>query len=142
MPAAAILWPLAVHLGLVALLYAWLTIERKRAVARGEAASDTYRTYEQPQPQRARLIANNLANQFELPVVFYPLALTLYVLDDASIAQVALAWVFVLARIVHTVVHVLSPDVALRGNVFAVNFVAAGAMWALFLWERLVAPAL
>jgi hypothetical protein len=136
---AAILWPLAGHLGLIAALYAWLTVERKLAVRRGEATLATYRTYED-EPRRARLIANNLANQFELPVVFYPLALTLYVLGDVPLAQLALAWAFILGRIAHTLVHVLSPDVALRGSVFTVSFLAVAAMWALFLWERMIVP--
>jgi hypothetical protein len=137
MAPAAILWPVAAHLALIAALYAWLTVERKLAVRRGQATPATYRTYED-EPRRARLIANNLANQFELPVVFYPLALSLYVLDDVSVAQLALAWVFVMGRLAHTLVHVLSPDVPLRGNVFTVNFLAVGGMWALFLWERLL----
>jgi hypothetical protein len=135
--ATAILWPVAAHLALVAVLYAWLTVERRLAVKRGDADMASYRAYE-TEPLRGRLLANNLANQFELPVLFYAVAMTLYVINDVSRAQVVLAWVFVAGRWAHTFVHVLSPNVALRGNVFTVGFVAVGAMWALFLAEKLL----
>ncbi len=137
MPAAAILWPVAAHLALVAALYAWLTAERQLAVRRGDADMASYRAHEH-EPLRGRLIANNLSNQFELPVLFTVLAMTLYVSNDVSAAQLVLAWVFVAGRLAHTLVHVLSPDVALRGNVFTVGFVALGAMWGLFLARALL----
>lgn len=140
-PSEALLWPLAVHLALVFLLYAWLTFERKGATARGEAKLEDYRTYER-EPLRARLIANSIANQFELPVLFYALAAILLQQPEVSSVQIFLAWIFIVGRIAHTMVHILSPDVALRGNVFTVNFFALFIMWAVFLWERLIMPLL
>lgn len=126
------LWPAAVHLVLVAFLYAWLTVERRAAVSRGQARIGDYRLYE-TEPLRARLISNNLSNQFELPTLFHPLVLYLHASGQTSATYVALAWIFVLGRLVHAGVHILSPDVALRGNVFTINFIALAAMWALFL---------
>lgn len=134
-----LLWPVAVHLALVFLLYAWLTFERKSATARGDAKLEDYRTYER-EPLRARLIANSIANQFELPVLFYALSAMLMAAEEVSSVQIFLAWIFIVGRISHAMVHVLSPDVALRGNVFIVNFLALFIMWALFLWERIIAP--
>jgi hypothetical protein len=136
MPAAAILWPVAAHLLLIALLYAWLTVERQAAVLRREASLATFRTKEE-EPLRARLVSNNLSNQFELPVLFYVLAMTLYATNAVTQAQLGLAWAFVGARLLHTLVHVFSPNVALRGGVFTLNFLALAAMWVLFLWERI-----
>ena len=135
----AILWPAAVQLALIFALYAWLTVERRLAVARGEAKLDDFRSYER-EPLRARLIANSLANQFQLPMLFFVLAAMLLASPAIPSVQIFLAWIFVAARIIHALVHVLNPDVALRGNVFAVNFLALFLMWALFLWERLAAP--
>jgi hypothetical protein len=137
MAAAAILWPVAAHLALIALLYAWLTYERRTAVRRGQASMATFRLHD-GEPLRSKLVSNNLSNQFELPLLFHVLAMTLYVVDGATTAQVALAWTFVAIRCVHTGVHVLSPNVGLRGAIFSLSFIALGAMWALFLAERLL----
>jgi len=133
---AAILWPVAAHLVLIFALYGWLTLERKAAVRRGEAQMSDYRLYER-EPLRARLIANNLANQFELPLLFYVLAAILYLSGAVAPTQAFLAWAFVAGRIAHAFVHILSPDVGLRGNVFTVNFLALAAMWGLFLRDAL-----
>jgi hypothetical protein len=136
MPAAAILWPVAAHLLLVVLLYGLLTYERQRAVRRGEAGLATFRTNE-GEPLRSRLVSNNLKNQFELPVLFYVLAMTLYAVDGVTAAQVSLAWIFVAARYAHSAVNVLSPIVPLRGGVFTLSLLALAAMWVLFLRERI-----
>lgn len=135
----AILWPVSVQLALIFALYAWLTVERRLAVARGEAKLDDFRSYER-EPLRARLIANSLANQFQLPMLFFVLAAMLLASPAVSSVQVFLAWTFVAGRIAHALVHVLNPSVALRGNVFTINFLAVFLMWALFLWDRLAAP--
>lgn len=136
MAAAAILWPVAAHLALIAFLYAWLTYERQAAVKRGQATLDTFRTND-GEPLRTKLVSNNLSNQFELPVLFYVLALTLYAVNGVTAWQLGLAWIFVAVRWTHTAIHVFSPNVALRGGVFSLSFIALGAMWALFLAERL-----
>ncbi|MEL6359642.1 MAG: MAPEG family protein [Pseudomonadota bacterium] len=136
MESTRILWPLAIHLALIGSLYAWLTFERKVAVSRGDAKMSDYRLFE-GETERARLIANSISNQFELPTVFYPLGLYLMATDKVTPIYLGLAYLFVLARIPHALIHVLSPDVALRGNVFTVNFLALVAMWAVFLFENL-----
>ena len=134
--AAAILWPVAAHLVLIFALYGWLTVERKAAVRRGEAEMSDYRLYDR-EPMRARLIANSIANQFELPLIFYALCAILFLSGEVPSTQILLAWAFVGGRVAHAAVHILSPDVALRGNVFAINFLAAFAMWGLFLRDAL-----
>ncbi len=136
MPAAAILQPVAAHLLLIVLLYGWLTYERQRAVRRSEATLATFRT-NADEPLRPRLISNNLKNQFELPVLFHVLAMTLYAVDGVTAAQLWLAWIFVAARYAHSAVNALSPAVPLRGGVFTLSFLALGAMWVLFLAARL-----
>lgn len=132
MPAAAILGPLAAHLLLVACLYAWLTVERFRAVQRGEAQVSTFRTSD-GEPARPRLVSNCLKNQFELPVLFWVLAMTLYTLGGATPAEVVLAWIFVATRWAHAAIHVLSPVVPLRGAVFSLGALALAGMWGVFL---------
>lgn len=126
MDRGALLWPVAIHLGLVLFLYAWLSVVRWQARAGRDVAT------------RERAVAANLSNQFEAPVLFYALVAMLWSQDAVAPAYVVLAWVFALGRFPHTAVQTLTGNVLLRGGVFTINFVALAAMWALFLERNIL----
>ena len=121
----AILWPVAVHLALVLLLYSWLSVVRWQARRGQDVAS------------REQAVSANLSNQFEAPVLFYALVAVLWTADAVTPAQLACAWVFALGRLPHTLIHTLTGNVLLRGGVFTINFAGLAGMWGLFLWGRL-----
>jgi hypothetical protein len=125
--AASILWPMLAHVACVVLLYAWLTYARWMAVRRGavDYASFEFNREEPPAVARIRL---NLANQFEWPVVFYALVVLLVALGKVTTFDVIAAWVFVLGRVIHSLVQCLTDNVPLRGQVFTINFVAVLAL--------------
>jgi hypothetical protein len=127
MPPSAILWPMLAHIGWVFLLYAWLTYARAQAVKRGEVdySSFAFNREEPPSVARIRL---NLANQFELPVIFYALAVLLVALGKVTMLDVITAWVFVAGRVIHTLVQTLTDNVPLRGQVFMINAIAVMAL--------------
>lgn len=64
------------------------------------------------------LTSNNLANQFQLPVVFYTLCLMLAFMDAVSALTLTLAWGFVLLRYIHAYVHVTSNHIPSRFGSF------------------------
>jgi len=121
----SILWPMLAHIGLVVLLYAWLTVARMQAVRRGEAALGDFARHEEP--HRVARISYNLANQFELPVIFYAVVVLLIAVERVTPIDVIAAWGFVAGRVVHTLVQTLTDNVPLRGNVFMINFLAVMA---------------
>ncbi len=134
---AAILWPMLAHIAWVFMLYAWLTLARTRAVRSGEIDYSCFVLGRDEPPAIAR-ITRNLANQFELPVVFYALAVLLVALGKVTAFDVAAAWIFVAGRIVHTLVQTLTDNVRLRGQVFVINFLAVMALAlhvALLAWQ-------
>jgi len=133
---SAIVIPAAAHLGLVVLLYLWLSAERLVNAGRGSTPLDRLVTPGGDQGRTAR-IAANLSNQFEAPVLFHLLVLTVWMTASVSPAYVVLAWIFVAGRLLHTGVQTLSANVLARGLVFSINFMALCAMWALFLAEAL-----
>jgi hypothetical protein len=49
--------------------------------------------------------SDNLKNLFEIPVLFYALALYLFVTNQVDAVYVGAAWVFVGFRILHSAVH-------------------------------------
>ena len=64
------------------------------------------------------LTSKNLANQFQLPVIFYVLCLILASIDAVTVAAFAVAWIFVATRYVHAYVHVTTNYVPVRMRAF------------------------
>jgi hypothetical protein len=124
-PAAmsSLLWPMLAHIGLTFGLYAWLTFARAAAVRRGEVEYAAF-VLGREEPHTVARITRNLANHFELPVFFYAIVVLLVALGRVATIDVIAAWVFVLGRIVHTLVQTLTDDVRLRGRVFMINALA------------------
>jgi hypothetical protein len=123
----SILWPMLAHIAWVVLLYAWLTAARWQAVQRGEVSYSSFEFNREEPPAVAR-IRLNLANQFELPAIFYALVVLLIALGKVALFDVIAAWVFVAGRVIHTLVQTLTDNVPLRGNVFMINFLAVMAL--------------
>ena len=69
-------------------------------------------------------ITRNLANQFELPVIFYAVVVLLVATHNVTLTDVVAAWAFVAGRVIHTLVQTLTDNVPLRGQVFLINFAA------------------
>jgi hypothetical protein len=127
--ASSILWPMLAYIGWVFLLYAWLTCARAQAVRRGEVDYSSFEFNREEPPAVAR-IRLNLANQFELPVLFYALVVLLVALGKVTMFDVIAAWVFLAGRVIHTAVQTLTDNVPLRGQVFMINALAVVALGA------------
>jgi hypothetical protein len=72
--------------------------------------------------------SDNLKNLFEIPVLFYALALYLFVTDQVDAAYVAAAWVFVAFRVLHSAVHCTFNLVMLRFYLYLVSTLAVWFM--------------
>jgi hypothetical protein len=121
--ASHILFPMLAHIGWVVMLYAWLTFVRTRAVRRGEIDYSCF-VLGRDEPAGIARITRNLANQFEIPMIFCVLVVLLIALHEVTVVDVIAAWVFVAGRIIHTLVQTLTDNVPLRGQVFVINFLA------------------
>ena len=76
-------------------------------------------------PARARQASNNFSNQFEIPVLFYALAILALWLKAAGPVFVALAWIFAVSRVAHAIVHCGSNRLRPR---MAAYFIGVGAV--------------
>lgn len=127
---SSLIHPMAVHVGWAALLYAVLTVVRAPAVwglGRRPDGSNPWANIE-------RRVSANLSNQFEWPLFFHVVCVLLIVLERIDAIQIALAWIFVAGRLLHSAVQVLTTNVRLRGLVFTLNFLAVLGMWGWLLW--------
>jgi hypothetical protein len=70
--------------------------------------------------------SDNLKNLFEIPVLFYALALYLFVTRQVDATYVDAAWVFVAFRVLHSAVHCTFNLVMLR---FYLYLIATVAVW-------------
>ena len=117
---------MAAHVALAAFLYVALTVARAPAVwgiGRRADGSNPFAAFE---PR----ISANLSNQFEWPLFFHAACL-LMLRSEVSGAAVALAWIFVAGRVLHSGVQILTRNVRLRGLIFTINFLAVLGLWAL-----------
>jgi hypothetical protein len=121
-------WPIIAHVALVYFLYMLLGYRRRTLVRAGKVRRSNYRE-NRDEPAEGLFVKNCLANQFELPVLFYASCILLYMTEADNLAAVVLAWLFVALRYLHAFVHVTSNDLRYRSPLFAVGYVVLGAMW-------------
>ncbi len=122
----ALIAPMVAHVALAAFLYVLLTVARAPAIWGIGRRPDGSNPWASIEPR----ISANLSNQFEWPLFFYAACLILLWSHPSSTA-VALAWVFVAGRMLHSAVQILTCNVRLRGIVFTVNFLAVLGLWVL-----------
>jgi hypothetical protein len=68
--------------------------------------------------------SDNLKNLFEIPVIFYALALYLFVVNQVDFVYVTAAWIFVVFRVFHSAVHCTVNIVILRFYLYLVSTLA------------------
>jgi len=128
-PTTAMFWPMIAHVALVFGIYALLNRRRTALRRAGKVTTEQFREL-RDEPSESLMVRNNLASQFELPVLFHVACLLLYITDADNIATIVLAWLFIVARYAHTYVHVTSNRLRYRTPAFVVSFVMLGLMWA------------
>jgi hypothetical protein len=138
---AAILWP---TFALVALVFAvWFVLfvqrmahirrnpPRREDFATGDAAMRYFAPVEMP--------ANNLRNLFEMPVLYLALVPLLLFTHQAGHAQVALAWIYVALRAIHSFIHIGPKKVQPRFMVYLASCATLSAMWIGFFVDMVAA---
>jgi hypothetical protein len=118
MNAQMIFVPVLVQIILTIIIYALLNVAKIKAVRNNQVDLARRGQYDDAWPESVRKINNNIRNQFEVPVLFYVLALMQFALNAVSVASVVVAWVFALSRIVHAVIHIGPNYVPYRRRVF------------------------
>jgi hypothetical protein len=112
-----IFWPVLAHVLLIYIVYCVLGRRRYGAVKSGEAKVGQYKV-RSTEPASSATVAANLVNQFELPVLFYVLCLTLHVTNGVNYLTLALMWIFVASRYFHAWVHLTGNNLLLRSRSF------------------------
>ncbi|SFO55197.1 hypothetical protein SAMN03159463_02225 [Mesorhizobium sp. NFR06] len=129
----AIFWPMLAHVLLVYIVYLVMLKRRYLAVRSGEAKISQYKV-RSTEPGTSVTVANNLINQFELPVLFHVLCLALFVTNGVNYLTLVLMWLFIVTRYVHAFVHLNRNHVLHRSRAF---FLGAGILLVAWIWFAL-----
>ncbi len=123
MHSSTILLPSLAHMFLVLLLYILLLARKKEAAREGNVNFKKASLDIREWPESVVQVSNNIDNQFQLPVFFHLVCLALAVTDGADASLVAVAWAFVVTRVIHAAVHVTSNHVPRRRSSFTAGVV-------------------
>lgn len=127
----AIFWPVLAHVLLIYIVYGVLGRRRYGAIRSGEAKPGQFKV-RSTEPASSVTVAANLTNQFELPVLFYVLCLTLHLTNGVNYLTLALMWIFVASRYFHAWVHLTSNNLLQRSRSFFVSAVILLLGWIWF----------
>ena len=136
----AILWPTIALVGLIYVVWFYMYLLRfahmKSAppkpsdFASGAAAQRYFQSVELP--------GNNLANLFEMPVLYFALVPLLLLTDLASPSQVTLAWGYAAVRAIHSYEHIIRKRIRKRFSWYVLSCALLLAMWIGFAVELLL----
>ena len=116
---------MAAHVALASFLYVFLTVARAPKIWGIGQRPDGSNPWAAVEPR----ISANLSNQFEWPLFFYIACLLLIQSHSESPIAPLLAWTFVVGRVTHSGVQILTTNIRLRGLVFTVNFLSTLGLW-------------
>ncbi len=135
MNSSHIIWPILAQIFLTLIMIIMLGMRKAKAVKAGEVNRQQAALNNRVWPEDVVKVSNNIANQFEVPVLFYVLCLALFSIDAAGMVALVLAWLFVLSRFAHAYVHIGSNYVPMRFRLFLVGCLVLIAIFILVAWE-------
>jgi hypothetical protein len=83
-------------------------------------------------PRDVRILNRNLMNLLEMPVLFYVACIALYITGQVRLPALVLAWVYVLLRVVHTLIHTTNNRIIPRLVSFVLSNFVLLAIWIWF----------
>ena len=118
---ATIFLPLLVQIGLTLVMFILLAVRKSAAVKTGEIDRSKAALDNSAWNKEVVQVSNNIANQFQAPVLFYILVMFFFVTNTVSSLAIWLAWVFVATRVIHAIVHVTSNYIPYRLGSFTLG---------------------
>jgi len=124
----AIFGPFFVMMGLTFLVWLFMYVKRIRFLSSLDLEPNelTPAKLSEISPPAVANPSDNLKNLFEMPVLFYAMALYLFVVGQVDSLHLIAAWVFVTFRAAHSAVHCTVNVVMLRFGLYALS---SAALW-------------
>ena len=112
-------------------MWAWLYATRIPAVRKYNVTMDPHQpaaAFHAQLPAEVRWKADNYNNLMEQPTLFYAVAITLAVIGEANAMNLALAWLYVGLRVVHSFVQATTNVILVRFSIFMIASVVLLAL--------------
>lgn len=115
---------------------------RYRAIHKRQVKISYFRTYnEGVQPERLHLMSRHVQNHFEVPPLFYAGVILGYISNADGTVSIIFAWLFVGARIVHSIIHLGNNNVSYRFFTFGFSLLCLCGLWGSVFYKLLISGA-
>ena len=130
MDKTSILFPMVALVTLTFAVLLLIPVRRFRAGIAGQIKFDDFRYGESARvPPEVSIPNRNMMNLLELPLLFYVACLIYLVIGRVDQFALALAWLYVALRIVHSAIHVTYNRVRHRLIAFALSNIVLVSFW-------------
>jgi hypothetical protein len=125
----ALLLPTFLHVLMTMALAIAVGLARRRALVNRETRLRDVVLDNRAWPDSVRKLANNLDNQFQMPMLWYAATAFTLVLGLADTAAIILSWAFLALRLAHSVIHIGHNILIRRFAVFATGALVLSLYW-------------
>lgn len=127
--------PVVVQILLTIYLFVRLANARATAARLGLVDETRRALHDDAWPDNVIQLNNCIRNQFESPVLFYVLVISLWLTHGINVYVHVFAWIFALSRIVHAWIHVGSNHVPRRRKAFIVGGLSLIALTVMLIYS-------
>lgn len=124
----SILLPVLIQVSLTLVMFLILGVRKTKAIKSGGVDREKTALNNSAWPEEVVKVSNNIANQFQTPVLFYILAILFYITNTVSMLVLVLAWVYSISRLLHGYVHISSNFVPARFLIFTIGVICLIAL--------------
>ena len=126
----ALVYPMFAMVVLSATVLVILFRSRVQAVKEGKVSAKYFRIYQgETEPERTAKASRHFSNLFEAPVLFYAACLAAMITHDTGVVVFCAAWLYVVARVVHSWVHLGGNRLGRRINAYFAGWLVLFAIW-------------
>ena len=129
----SIFWPVITLVGLTGCIWILMYVRRISEIRKNRIDPQKLATSEMASTRLKNVsAADNFSNLLETPVLFYAICVILFITNEVTQFQLALAWFYVGLRVAHSVIHVTYNNVVHRWGVYVTSTICLFVMWAGF----------
>jgi len=132
-----LLYPLLAQILLTGLVWIYMYATRLRYIAAQDIDPQDLAVRSRAEPLLSSVSApsDNLRNLFEMPVLFYTAILLALLMFIQTPLLIAMAWSYVLLRIIHSLVHITYNRVVHRFTAYFASCIVLWGMWVMIALE-------
>lgn len=121
---------------LTILIGIYTVVGRIKSVRTGEVKIKTYRHMDyETMPEKLVVAGRSFNNQFEVPTLFYIVAILCMMMNLVNPATTGLAWAFVASRYLHAFIHLTYNNVLHRMLSYILGVLVVFALWTCLLFS-------